>query len=70
MVNVVTNPETATFIERARELHPLLRARAAETDALRRLPDDVVAALRESGLCRLMVPRRFGGYQTTIRTYL
>ena len=51
-------------------MRPLLQERAAETDALRRLPDEVVAALKEAGLCRLMVPRRFGGYETSIRTYM
>jgi alkylation response protein AidB-like acyl-CoA dehydrogenase len=39
-------------------------------DALRRLPDEVVTAVKDAGLCRLMVPRRFGGYQTSIRTYI
>ena len=36
----------------------------------RRLPDEVVQALKETGLCALMVPKRFGGYQTSIRTYI
>ena len=70
MMNVATSADTATLLDRARHMRPLLLERAAETDALRRLPDEVVAALKEAGLCRLMVPRRLGGYETSIRTYM
>jgi alkylation response protein AidB-like acyl-CoA dehydrogenase len=59
-----------TLISRARQIRPLLQNSAAQTDSLRRLPDEVVRALRDNGLCRLMVPKRFGGYQTTVRTYI
>ena len=65
--------DTATheaLIARAREIRPLLERNASQTDSLRRLPDDVVRALRENGLCRLMVPKRHGGYQTSVRTYI
>jgi len=59
-----------SLLARAREIRPLLQKSAAQTDSLRRLPEDVVRALRDHGLCRLMVPKRFGGYQTSIRTYI
>lgn len=59
-----------TLMDRAAQLRPLLEANAAATDAACRLPDDVVMALRESGLCRLMVPKRFGGLETNIHTYI
>jgi alkylation response protein AidB-like acyl-CoA dehydrogenase len=58
------------LVARAREIRPVLQRNAAETDSMRRLPDEVVRALRDTGLCRLMVPKRFGGYQTSIRTYM
>jgi len=51
-------------------MRPILERNAEKTDSLRRLADDNVQALREAGLCRLMVPARFGGYQTSIRTYV
>src|SRR5215471_1118843 len=60
----------AELIERAAALRPLLERHADETDRLRRLPDAVVQALIENGMCRLMVPARFGGYQTDIHTYI
>jgi len=63
-------PDTAALLGRAAELRPLLESHAQATDAGRRLPDPVVAALRESGLCRMMVPKRFGGFETSIRAYM
>lgn len=62
--------DTDTLLDRAAALRPLLEANAAATDAARRLPDAVVMALRESGMCSLMVPKRFGGLETSIHTYI
>ena len=58
------------LLARAAGLRPLLERNADATDALRRLPDENVEALRREGLCRLMVPKRFGGHETSIRTYV
>jgi len=58
------------LMRRAAGLRSLLEQHAEQTDALRRLPDANVAALKEAGLCRLMVPKRFDGHQTSIRTYI
>ena len=63
-------PDTTELLSRAAALRPLLEQNADATDALRRLPDTSVAALREAGLCRLMVPKRFGGFETSIHTYI
>jgi 3-hydroxy-9,10-secoandrosta-1,3,5(10)-triene-9,17-dione monooxygenase len=68
--SVAADIDRGTLIARARDIRPLLERNAAQTDSLRRLPDEVVAALRDRGLCRLMIPKRFGGYQTSIRTYI
>jgi alkylation response protein AidB-like acyl-CoA dehydrogenase len=70
MTQAAAGPGVGELVDRARRMRPLLLERAAETDARRRLPDDVVAALQEAGLCRLMVPRRFDGYETSIRGYM
>jgi 3-hydroxy-9,10-secoandrosta-1,3,5(10)-triene-9,17-dione monooxygenase len=47
--------------ERARRLVPVLAQRAHETEALRRVPDETIADLRDSGLFRILQPRRYGG---------
>jgi alkylation response protein AidB-like acyl-CoA dehydrogenase len=72
LTNIVTADvaDRDALIARAREIRPLLEKHASQTDSLRRLPDEVVRALRDNGLCRLMVPKRHGGYQTSIRTYI
>jgi 3-hydroxy-9,10-secoandrosta-1,3,5(10)-triene-9,17-dione monooxygenase len=57
------NPTRDALIERARDLIPVLRERAAEAEALRRLPDATHAAFRDAGLYRLYQPRRYGGYE-------
>jgi len=62
--------DRATLLERAAAIRPVLEKNAEQTDALRRLPDENVRALKENGLCRLMVPRRFGGLETSVRTYI
>jgi len=48
-------------VEKARALAPRLAERAGRTEALRRLPDETVADLVESGLVRALMPRRHGG---------
>jgi alkylation response protein AidB-like acyl-CoA dehydrogenase len=52
---------------RARALGTLLRARSAEIERARRLPDDIVSSLQEAGLFRLFVPRRYGGEERSAR---
>jgi 3-hydroxy-9,10-secoandrosta-1,3,5(10)-triene-9,17-dione monooxygenase len=54
----------------ARSLGPRVRERIPETDNLRRLPDDTVADLLESGLCGIMKPKRFGGSELDAETLI
>jgi alkylation response protein AidB-like acyl-CoA dehydrogenase len=46
---------------------PALGARADDIAALRRLPDDVVSALRDAGAFRIAAPRALGGPEMTPR---
>lgn len=48
-------------VSAARELVPALKARAAETEARRRLSEDTVRELHESRLFRILQPARLGG---------
>ena len=63
--NVIPGRDELTA--RARAIQPLLLEHAAKTDAMRRLPDEVNEALTEAGFFRLVTPRRFGGYGTSLR---
>ncbi len=58
----------AALVERANALRPLLEANAVQTETDRRVVEENINAIREAGLYRIMVPRRFGGLETDIRT--
>lgn len=48
-------------VARARALGPALAARAEQANALRRIPDETMTDLHESGLLSILTPERFGG---------
>jgi 3-hydroxy-9,10-secoandrosta-1,3,5(10)-triene-9,17-dione monooxygenase len=56
---VALNAEEA--VDRARQIAGRLESRRAETEKLRRLPDETVGDMRESGLLRLNQAARWGG---------
>ncbi|MFE2040626.1 acyl-CoA dehydrogenase family protein [Streptomyces sp. NPDC059477] len=56
------------LVERARGLQPLIRSHAARTERQRRVTGEVVEALSGAGIHRMNVPRRYGGYQSSLRT--
>ncbi|MPY68560.1 MAG: hypothetical protein GEU92_00580 [Alphaproteobacteria bacterium] len=47
----------------ARAMVPTLRARAEETEKLRRIPDETDREFRAAGFYRIFQPARFGGYE-------
>src|SRR3954447_24934645 len=49
------------MIARAKALIPRLRDRASRTEELRRLPPETESELHESGLFRILQPKRVGG---------
>ncbi|MDH3233889.1 MAG: acyl-CoA dehydrogenase family protein, partial [Alphaproteobacteria bacterium] len=49
------------LVERARALVPVLRERAAGAERLRRLPEETVRDLEAAELCKIWIPRRYGG---------
>ncbi|MFE2060958.1 acyl-CoA dehydrogenase family protein [Streptomyces sp. NPDC059467] len=51
-----------------RELQPLIRSHALRAERQGRVTGEVVEALTGAGIHRMNVPRRFGGYQTSLRT--
>ena len=55
-----------TIIDAARDLAPVIAARAAETEAARRLPADLAAQIAAAGLFRMAVPRRLGGAEAPL----
>ena len=60
-------PSLDTLKARARALVPALRARATETEGLRRIPDATIAELHQSGIFRMLQPERVGGSELPYR---
>ena len=63
-------PLREALVARARALVPLLERNAVATETNRRVVEENIEAIRAAGLFRIMVPRRFGGLETDIRTKL
>src|SRR3546814_15032619 len=61
---------TEEFVARAAALVPLLQKNSKQTEDDRRVVEENIEAIREAGLYRLMVPRRFGGRQADFTTFL
>jgi alkylation response protein AidB-like acyl-CoA dehydrogenase len=54
-----------SVITAARDLAPVIAARAADTEAQRRLPADLARQMAEAGLFRMAVPKRLGGAEAS-----
>jgi alkylation response protein AidB-like acyl-CoA dehydrogenase len=63
-------PTTAELVARARALRPLLAANAGQGEADRRVVEESIQALTDAGLFKIAVPKRYGGYETSVRTML
>src|SRR5580658_7181317 len=63
-------PTREQLIERATALRPILERNADEAERTRRIPQENIDALREAGLLKVTVPRRFGGYEVMVGTKL
>ncbi len=50
-------------VKRAHALAPAVRERAAAAEAQRRQPEETIQAILDAGLLRLLMPKRWGGYE-------
>ena len=58
------------LLERVRAVVPLVAERAAEAEQRRKPDDDVIAALKATGVFKSFVPKRFGGYEIDLELFL
>jgi 3-hydroxy-9,10-secoandrosta-1,3,5(10)-triene-9,17-dione monooxygenase len=58
------------LLERIAALRPILEKNANQTEADRRVVEENITLLKEAGAFKIMVPARYGGWQTDIRTKL
>ena len=63
-------PGADGLLQRIEDLHDLIAKNAAQGEADRRVPQDTVDALMAAGAFKLAVPKRYGGYETSLRTLL
>jgi len=63
-------PSGAACIARARSLIPLLQAAAPRIDEKNELPPDVLDAMHDAGMFKLLLPRSVGGYELRPSDYI
>jgi 3-hydroxy-9,10-secoandrosta-1,3,5(10)-triene-9,17-dione monooxygenase len=61
----MTERSAAEVLDAVRDLLPLLRDRAQETEDLRRIPDESIKSLQGTGFFRLLQPARYGGVEAS-----
>ena len=63
-------PTTADLLARIGELKPLLRNNGAQGEEDRRVVEESIQACLNAGILKIAQPRRYGGYETSMRTML
>src|SRR2546430_17535772 len=58
-----TTPDVCDLLTRARAIAALARERAQQTEAARRVGDDMIERMRQADLFRIMQPRSYGGFE-------
>jgi 3-hydroxy-9,10-secoandrosta-1,3,5(10)-triene-9,17-dione monooxygenase len=58
------------LVDRARALAPLFAEHASRSEVLRRPTDEAIAAVEEAEIFKLMVPRRYGGFELDMDTFV
>jgi alkylation response protein AidB-like acyl-CoA dehydrogenase len=67
---VPTSPQPDDIVAAVRDLVPRLRERARQTELDRRISPETMAECQNTGVFRLMQPRRFGGYEYPFSTFV
>ena len=62
-IDTPERPPIDELVARARNLQPLLRQRAKETEANRRVSAETTAVLADAGLFKIVKSKRFGGFE-------
>ena len=67
--SIGTIPSPAALIARARAMIPALAARAAGAQRARHQPAETIAEMQAAGFFRVLQPKRWGGYEMSLRTF-
>ncbi|MGH3470018.1 MAG: acyl-CoA dehydrogenase family protein, partial [Thermocrispum sp.] len=60
----MNDSSASTVLAAIDELLPVLRERAQDAEDARRIPDESIKALQETGFFRMLQPARYGGLET------
>ncbi len=66
--SIPTQMSAQEVMSRARALAPLIGERVASAEAARRQSDETIQAIVDSGLVRVLLPKRWGGYELPFDT--
>ncbi|MFL6140518.1 MAG: acyl-CoA dehydrogenase family protein [Labedaea sp.] len=67
-MSTVAVPSREELVRRVSEIAPVLRANAEWSVENRRLHEETVKALTDTGVFRMRIPRHYGGYESDART--
>lgn len=59
----MSEPESRKVLDGVQDLLPALRERAQKAEDLRRVPEESIAQLQETGFFRLLQPQRYDGFE-------
>lgn len=65
-----TTPSIDDLMARARELMPMLRQKARETEQRRRVGEETAKLFQEAGFFRVLQPKRYGGFEMDYGTQM
>lgn len=68
--NRQTERTVDALLEQARGIAQMAAERRQTIEQQRRLPDDLITAIKESGLFRIMQPSYWGGYEMDLGTFV
>src|SRR4051812_19351596 len=63
-------PTSEELLSRIRELQPLLAKNSAQGEKDRRVVEESIQALTDAGIFKIAQPKRYGGYEASMRTML
>ncbi|GGF31717.1 acyl-CoA dehydrogenase family protein [Subtercola lobariae] len=66
----ILSPTSEELVRRVRELQPLLARNAPQGEQDRRVAEEAIVALADAGIFKLTQPKRYGGYESSVRTQL
>src|SRR5579862_8334317 len=68
IIDIDPTPSDHEMLERARRIGPTLVAQQAETEERRVYSPETHEIFREAGFLRMLTPKRYGGYETSLLT--